>query len=396
MNVAILTREYPPAVYGGAGVHVEYLSRELARSVGVEVRRFAEGEGETPDGVVVHGYSAWPELEDSVLRTMSIDLAMADRLDVDLVHSHTWYAIFAGHLAKLRYGIPHVVTTHSLEPLRPWKAEQLGAGGYALSSFCERTGIENADAIVAVSGAMRDDVLSAYPQVDPGRVEVIHNGIDTEQYKPDERTDVLERHGIDPNRPYVLFVGRISRQKGIVHLLDAAPQIDPSAQLVFCAGAADTKELEAEVRAAVAEVERSRGGVVWVEQMLPRPDVIQLLTHATVFCTPSVYEPLGIVNLEAMACETAVVSTWVGGIPEVVADGETGLLVHADPRPSVFADGLAQAVNTLLADPARAEAMGKAGRERVLRHFTWKAIAGRTLELYDRLAGVPAVAASSA
>jgi starch synthase len=319
---------------------------------------------------------------------MSIDLAMADRLDVDLVHSHTWYAIFAGHLAKLRYGIPHVVTTHSLEPLRPWKAEQLGAGGYALSSFCERTGIENADAIVAVSGAMRDDVLSAYPQVDPGRVEVIHNGIDTEQYRPDPNLDALERHGVDPSKPYVLFVGRITRQKGIVHLLDAALQVDPSAQIVLCAGAPDTKEYEAEVEAAMDRVRTERGGLIWINEMLPRPDVIQLLTHATVFCAPSIYEPLGIVNLEAMACETAVVSTWVGGIPEVVADGETGWLVTADTQPEVFATDLAKALNSVLADPARARQMGLAGRERVLRHFTWSAIAERTIALYERL--VPA------
>jgi starch synthase len=392
VKALLFTREYPPEVYGGAGVHVEYLARELAQRIDLEVRCF----GEDRDARNVIAFRSWTALDsaNAALRTMSVDLHMAAHADgADVVHSHTWYSIFAGHLAKLLHGLPHVVTTHSLEPLRPWKEEQLGAGGYGLSSFCERTGVTNADAVVAVSKAMRDDVLRAYPEVDPARVSVVYNGIDTEQYKPDPGTDVLRRRGIDPEQATVLFVGRITRQKGIVHLLDAALEIDPSAQLVFCAGAPDEPEIERATRERAARLREQRE-VIWIEEMVPKTDVIQMLTHATVFCVPSIYEPLGIVNLEAMACETAVVASAVGGIPEVVVDGETGLLVPVelgaggDPvDPERFASDFAARVNELLADPARAAAMGKAGRERAVEKFSWGAIADETIALYRRLAG---------
>ncbi len=377
MKISLLTREYPPDVYGGAGVHVEYLARELASMAEVDVRCFGD------DRPGARAFRPWDAVAAGgpALGTMSVNLAMAADLEgAQLVHSHTWYANFGGHVAKLLHQVPHVMTTHSLEPARPWKAEQLGAGGYALSSFCERTAIEAADAVVAVSAGMREDILAAYPTVDPGRIEVIHNGIDPDQYRPDEGTDALERYGVDPARPYVLFVGRITRQKGIVHLPAAAHDFDPSAQLVLAAGAPYEPEIEREVVEGVERLRAERDGVIWIEKMLDRAEVIQLLTHAAVFVVPSVYEPMGIVNLEAMACETPVVASRVGGIPEVVADGETGLLVPpADPR------ALAAAVNELLADPERGRKMGLAGRERVLAQFTWRAVAERTLALYDRL-----------
>jgi len=291
------------------------------------------------------------------------------------------------------YGIPAVCTVHSLEPMRPWKEEQLG-GGYAVSSFCERTALEGANAIVAVSSEMRRDVLACYAAIDPDRVHVIYNGIDTDEYRPDPGTDVLERHGVDPSQPSVVFVGRITRQKGVTYLCDAALQIDPVAQLVLCAGAPDTPEIGAEIAAKVDRVRAERGNVIWLEQMLPKTDVIQLLSHATVFVCPSIYEPLGIVNLEAMACETAVVATRTGGIPEVVDDGVTGLLVPFEPRddgsrapvdPERFASDIAARVNELVADPARAGEMGRAGRQRALEHFSWRAIAERTVDLYRSL-----------
>jgi starch synthase len=311
----------------------------------------------------------------------STDLAMADAVaGADLVHSHTWYANLAGHLASLRYGIPHVVTMHSLEPLRPWKAEQLG-GGYALSSWCERVAATSAAAVVAVSEGMRADVLAAYPEIFPERTRVIRNGIDTSEYAPDAGTEVLTRYGIDPSRPYVIFVGRITRQKGLPVLLRAASWFDPSAQLVLCAGAPDTPELLAEVTTLVDGLRTVRSGVVWIPEMLPKPEIIQLLTHAVAFACPSLYEPLGIVNLEAMACETAVVASRVGGIPEVVAGGETGLLVRPDDPAS-----LADALNTLVRDPGRATAMGRAGRERAVREFSWDAVAAQTAALYAELA----------
>jgi alpha-maltose-1-phosphate synthase len=353
-------------------VHVEYLARELSSLVDLSVHCF----GSDREGA--HAYRPWEALNgNAALATMSVDLAMTAGVEgSQLVHSHTWYANLAGHLAKLNYGIPHVATTHSLEPHRPWKEEQLG-GGYHLSSFCERVGLENADAIVAVSGAMRGDVLDAYPAIDSERVQVIHNGIDTEEYRPDHGTDVLERHGVDPNAPYAIFVGRITHQKGLEHLLDAAPSIDPRAQLVLCAGAPDTPEIGERVRARIPKLERA----IWIEEMLPKPEVIQLLTHATVFVCPSVYEPMGIVNLEAMACETAVVASRVGGIPEVVADGETGYLVEP-----ANADELSERINELLADPELARRFGEAGRRRAVEHFSWRAIAERTAALYSSLA----------
>ncbi|WP_250283664.1 MULTISPECIES: glycogen synthase [unclassified Frankia] len=379
MRVSLLTREYPPEVYGGAGVHVEYLARELAHLVDLAVH--CQGaDRPSPDGIAVRAHRPWDLLADAgeALRTVSADLsATAAVAGADLVHSHTWYANLGGHLASLLYGIPHVMTSHSLEPLRPWKAEQLG-GGYALSSWCERVAIESAAAVIAVSGGMRADVLSAYPAVDPARVHVIGNGIDTDEYAPDPGTDVLARHGVDPQQPSVVFVGRITRQKGLPVLLKAAAGLDPRAQLVLCAGAPDTDDLLAEVTAQVDQLRDTRKGVVWLPGMLSKPEVIQLLTHAAVFVCPSVYEPLGIVNLEAMACGTAVVASRVGGIPEVVDDRVTGLLVPPeDPA------ALAEAVNTLLGDPARADAMGRRGRDRAVAEFGWQAVAERTARLYE-------------
>ena len=375
MKVALFTREYPPEVYGGAGVHVEYLARSLAGRVVHTVHC----QGADRPGAVAH--HPWAALNDQVLRVFSTDLSMADAVDgADLVHSHTWYANLAGHLASLLYGIPHVVTMHSLEPLRPWKAEQLG-GGYALSSWCERVAATSAAAVVAVSEGMRADVLSAYPEIFPERTRVIRNGIDTSEYAPDPATGVLARYGIDPSRPYVIFVGRITRQKGLPVLLRAASSLDPSAQLVLCAGAPDTPELLAEVTTLVDGLRVARSGVVWIPEMLPKPEIIQLLTHAVAFACPSLYEPMGIVNLEAMACETAVVASRVGGIPEVVADGQTGLLVPPDDPAS-----LADALNTLVRDPGRARAMGRAGRERALTEFSWDAVAAQTAALYAELA----------
>jgi starch synthase len=390
MRIALMTREYPPEVYGGAGVHVEYLARELGAFEEVTVH--AWGTGDVP-------HRAWDALagdapELAALRALSIDLTMAaGAKGAQLAHSHTWYANMGGHLAKLVHGIPHVATVHSLEPLRPWKEEQLG-GGYRLSSFCERTALENADAVIAVSQGTSKDILRVYPAIDPERVHVIYNGIDTAEYAPDAGTDVLERFGIDPSKPSVVFVGRITRQKGVAHLLEAAMAFDSSAQLVLCAGSADTPELGAEVERRVAELKATRDGVFWIEQMLPKPEVIQILSHATVFACPSIYEPLGIVNLEAMACEAAVVATATGGIVEVVVDGETGFLVPIEPGddgtgsprdPAKFAADFAERVNALIADPQRAHVLGKAGRERAVESFAWPAIAEQTSKLYRAL-----------
>ena len=376
LRVALLTREYPPEVYGGAGVHVQYLARELGGLVDLTVHC----QGADRPGAVAH--LPWDRLAEAnqALQTMSTDLSMAAALGAaELVHSHTWYANLAGHLAALLYGVPHVMTVHSLEPLRPWKAEQLG-GGYALSSWCERVAVESAAAVVAVSAGMRADVLATYPAVQADRVRVIRNGIDTTEYAPDLGTDVLERYGVDPGRPIVLFVGRITRQKGLPVLLRAAAQLDPAAQLVLCAGQPDTEELAAEVTELVTGLHAARSGVIWLTGMLPKREVIQLLTHATVFACPSLYEPLGIVNLEAMACGTAVAGSRVGGIPEVVADGGTGLLVPpGDPA------ALAGAINALVADPALAAQMGQEGRKRAVADFGWPAIAAQTAELYAEL-----------
>ncbi|MGI8680177.1 MAG: glycogen synthase [Jatrophihabitans sp.] len=387
MRVAIMSREYPPEVYGGAGVHVEFLVRELRRLVDVDVHCF--GASRSEPGVSAHPTPVGLAEANGALRTLGVDLEMASSAaGADLVHSHTWYANLAGVLTAQLHGVPHVLTAHSLEPQRPWKAEQLG-GGYRISSWAERQAYETADAIVAVSYGMRADVLSAYPFVDPAKVHVIHNGIDTALYAPATdpcATDALGRHGIDPGRPFAIFVGRITRQKGLGHLLRAAEAFDSEVQLVLCAGAPDTPEIEAEFTAAVARLRTTRTGVVWVREMLPRDELALLLTLATVFVCPSVYEPLGIVNLEAMACETAVVASAVGGIPEVVADGSTGLLVpfHAVPA-AEFEAGLAAAVNTLCGDHVRATAMGLAGRERAIREFDWHTIAHRTVELYESL-----------
>jgi starch synthase len=375
-------------------VHLEYLARELRTLADVRVHCFGAPRDEP-------GVTAYPEPVElaganAALRTMGVDLEMAAGCDgADIVHSHTWYANLGGHLAKLLYGVPHVVTTHSLEPLRPWKAEQLG-GGYALSSFCERTAVENADAIIAVSGAMRRDVLVAYPEVDPDKIHVVHNGINTEQYRPDHGTDVIERLGIDLNRPSVVFVGRITRQKGLPYLMRACHDLPPQVQIVLLAGAPDTKEIAAEVEGLAIQLRGARDehGVIWVQEMLPKQDVIQVLTHGTVFVCPSIYEPMGIVNLEAMACETAVVATATGGIPEVVEDGVTGVLVPIDQvadgtgtpaDPDRFVRDLATTMTTLLEDPARAKEMGLAGRRRAVQEFSWAQIAAETMAVYRSL-----------
>ncbi|MEU6657499.1 glycogen synthase [Streptomyces sp. NPDC046821] len=383
MKVGLLTREYPPDVYGGAGVHVEFLARELRPLVDLDVHTWGEGRSEG-----LRRHRPWQALDgaNDALRTFSVDLSIAAALEGrELVHSHTWYANLAGHLGKLLHGIPHVVTAHSLEPLRPWKAEQLG-GGYALSGWAERTAVEAADAVIAVSGAMRDDILACYPAIDPEKVRVVHNGIDSALYRPDPATDVLDRIGLDQDRPYVVFVGRITRQKGVPHLLRAAKGLDPAAQLVLCAGAPDTPAVGQEFRTLVDELRATRDGVHWIPQMLPRTEVVQLLTHARAFVCPSVYEPLGIVNLEAMACGTAVVASAVGGIPEVVADGSTGLLVpYEEKDPDAFERGLAQALNRLVGDPAEAARMGVAGRERARREFGWDTVARRTADVYDEI-----------
>lgn len=381
VRIGILTREYPPDVYGGAGVHVDFLVRELVKLAEVDVHCM----GEARQGATAHSeHEPFLAGANPTLRTLAADLAMADQTaGCDLVHSHTWYANMGGHLAKLLHGIPHVVTSHSLEPQRPWKAEQLG-GGYRVSSWAEQTAYEAADAVIAVSHGSKRDVMASYPNLDESKVQVVHNGIDTDFYRPDPSTDVLERLGVDPARPSVVFVGRITRQKGVPHLLRAALQFDESAQLVLLAGAADTPELAAETDAAIAELRNSRDGVFVVSEMLPRDKVRQVLTHGTLFACPSVYEPLGIVNLEAMACETAVVASDVGGIPEVVADGETGLLVHYDESDTAsFEADFAASVNRLLADRTTATAMGVAGRRRAVQEFGWDAAARKTMDIYE-------------
>ena len=384
MRIALVTKEYPPEIYGGAGVHVEFLTRELRRLIDVDVHCF----GADRDEPGVRAYRTPPALNaaNPALQTLGVDVEIAAALgDAELVHTHTWYANTAGTLGSLLNGIPHVLSAHSLEPSRPWKAEQLG-GGYRVSSWAEREAYRCAEAVVAVSQGMRAEILDAYDFVDPARVHVIHNGIDTELYRPGVDPAVLERIGMDPGRPSVVFVGRITRQKGVDHLLAAAAAFHPDIQLIFCAGAPDTPEIEAETAAAVQRLSATRTGVIWVREMLPRPDVISLLSAATVFACPSIYEPLGIVNLEAMACSTAVVATAVGGIPDVVVDGETGILVPYSPAaPHELEAGLAEAINGLCADPARAEAMGRAGRDRAVDVFAWAAIARRTVDLYQSL-----------
>jgi alpha-maltose-1-phosphate synthase len=395
-RVALLTKEYPPEVYGGAGVHVAELAAALADLVDLEVHCFG---AQRDDPLVAANYREWDALAGdaphlAALRTVSADLAMVAGVEgADLVHSHTWYANLAGHLAKLVHDVPHVMTTHSLEPLRPWKREQLG-GGYALSSFCERTAVEGADAVIAVSEGMRDDVLASYPDVDPARVTVIHNGVDPDGWRRVEDRSVLAEHGIAGDRPTAVFVGRITRQKGVVHLLDAAAHLPAGTQLVLCAGAPDTPAIAAEFRARVAELVDAPVDVVWVEEMLPRRELLQVLSAADVFVCPSIYEPFGIVNLEAMACGLPVVASAVGGIPEVVVDGETGTLVPFEPGgddlgspadPDRFARELAAGIVELLEDDDRARTMGRQGRIRVEERFSWGAIGRETAALYRRL-----------
>ena len=437
MRVGLMTREYPPYVYGGAGVHVEYLSHEMAKSIEVEVHAW----GETPDadklheaGVAdggnleVHYEQPWSAISHGTnakfkgaLEALSLNLFQNLKLDkLDVIHTHTWYVAMAGFLAKKLYGVPFVLTTHSLEPLRAWKAEQLGTG-YALSSWMERTAILDADAIVAVSNGTKDDILKAYPDVDPSRIHVIYNGIDLQQYQYTPEISALQKYGVDPKKPYVLFVGRITRQKGVTHLVEAIQYLPPGTQIVLCAGAPDTPEIADEMRAKVEAVRRYTPGsqpaavenfgpdgghsiatgdptgtghnLVWIEQMVTKEEAIQLYSHCAVFCCPSVYEPFGIINLEAMACRAPVVASATGGILEVVVEGETGHLVpfEADPvttfptNPAQFSRDLAARITGLLADPEKAKRLGDAGRKRVEEHFSWTAIAAQTIALYEEL-----------
>lgn len=403
MRVDLLTKEYPPHIYGGAGVHVNELARVLRPLADVRVHTFGGPREPGTEGADpgVTGYPEIAELKDAnaALRTFGVDLAMAQDCEgADIVHSHTWYANLAGHLASLLHGAPHVLSAHSLEPLRPWKAEQLG-GGYALSSWAERTAYEAAAGIVAVSNGMREDILRSYPAVDPERVKVVHNGIDLAAWQrptgPEADAlaeETLKRLGIDPDRPTVVFVGRITRQKGLPHLLRACEQLPAEVQLVLCAGAPDTPEILAEVEALVATLREKRTGVVWIEEMLPRPQLIAVLSASDVFVCPSVYEPLGIVNLEAMAVDLPVVGSATGGIPDVIVDGETGYLVPIDqvqdgtgtPKdPARFEADLAERLTALVMDEALAKKMGLASRRRVEEHFAWEAVAQRTMKVYD-------------
>ncbi|MFV0460148.1 MAG: glycogen synthase [Actinomycetales bacterium] len=394
MRVDLLTKEYPPEIYGGAGVHVEELTKELRKHVEVQVRAFGGPRDETD----VTSYQEDPELKakNATLSTLGVDLGMAgDCAGADIVHSHTWYANMGGHLAHLLHGVPHVISAHSLEPLRPWKAEQLG-GGYRVSSWVERTAYLGAQAVIAVSGGMRDDILRSYPDIDPDRVHVVHNGIDTTAWQRNdspEAADDVRARGMDPDKPSVVFVGRITRQKGLPHFLRAARKLPADVQLVLCAGAPDTKEIMAEVSGQVAELQREREGVIWIEEFLPKPELSKILSFATTFVCPSVYEPLGIVNLEAMACGAAVVGTATGGIPEVIVPGETGWLVPIEQvqdgtgtpvDPEQFSDDLAAALTEATSDRERARAYGAAGLKRAKEHFSWAAIAEQTIEVYKQ------------
>ena len=403
MRVDLLTKEYPPFIYGGAGVHVNELAKVLRPLADVRVHAFGgprePGTEGADDGVT--GYPEIAELDgaNAALRTFGVDLEMAQGTEgTDLVHSHTWYANLAGHLAGLLHGVPHVISAHSLEPLRPWKAEQLG-GGYALSSWAEKTAYEAASGIIAVSNGMREDILRCYPAVDPERVKVVHNGIDLEAWKHPQGQEAdavaaatLKRLGIDPDRPTIVFVGRITRQKGLPHLLRACEQLPADVQVILCAGAPDTPEIKAEVEGLVARLREKRTGVVWIEEMLPRPELIAVLAASDVFVCPSVYEPLGIVNLEAMAVGLPVVGSATGGIPDVIVDGETGLLVPIEQvqdgtgtpiDPARFEADLAERLTTLVTDTEAAKAMGQAARRRVEEHFAWQAIAQRTMDVYN-------------
>ena len=399
MRVGLMTREYPPNVYGGAGVHVEYLSRELARTIDVEVHCW--GTQNFDDGNLhVRGAEPWAQLSEgshakykTALETLSLNLAqMSPLASIDIVHTHTWYVAMAGFLAKKLFDIPFVLTTHSLEPLRAWKAEQLGSG-YAMSSWMERTAILDADAVIAVSQGTRTDILRAYPEIDPGRIHVIYNGIDLNEYRKTSDTTALLKYGVNPDLPYVLFVGRITRQKGVTHLVEAIQYLPAGTQVVLCAGAPDTPEIATEMREKVAEARAINRNVVWIEKMVTKPEAIQLYSNAAVFCCPSVYEPFGIINLEAMACQAPVVASATGGILEVVVDGETGYLVpfQQDPvttfplHPDAFARDLAEKISDLLAHPEKAKRFGEAGRRRVEATFAWSAIADQTIELYRNL-----------
>ena len=400
-KIAFFTNEYPPYVYGGAGVVVEYLSKELAQLVPMEVRCFGDQDVQQPN-LRAKGYGPWSEAKKDTdprfggaMDAMYRSLQMAkDNLDASIVHCHTWYVQFGGFLAKKLWGIPFVLTVHSLEPLRPWKVEQLG-NAYHLSTWIENNAIKEADAVIAVSKETRNDVLDPknHFDVDPDKVKVIHNGIDLNQYRHNPQVDALVKHGVDPEKPYVLFVGRITRQKGIIHLVNAIPDIDPSIQVVLCAGAPDTPEIAKEMAAHVDEVSANRPGVIWIQEMLPKDQVIQYYSNATVFCCPSVYEPFGIINLEAMACETAVVASAVGGIPEVVVPKETGELIPLELKPGTFdpvdpakfSRELAEGINAVALDPALREKYERSGRKRVEDHFSWTAVAHRHLDLYRSL-----------
>lgn len=399
MKALFLTREFPPYVYGGAGVHVEYLAKELSELMEIDVRAFGD-QNVKGSSLNVTGYpfedGLFENSDDklkSVFKTLSTGLHMnADKIDADVVHCHTWYSHFAGIMAKLCYGTPLVVTTHSLEPLRPWKREQLGRG-YDASSWVEKTAIEMADCLIAVSEETKEDVLKHF-NVDEAKVEVVYNGIDLKEYSVVKETDVLDHYGIDKNKPFVLFVGRITRQKGIIHLVNAIKYIDSETQIVLCAGAPDTKEIAKEMEDAVEEASKSRDNIFWIDKMLDKKDVIQLYSHASVFCCPSIYEPFGIINIEAMACETAVVASAVGGIKEVVVEGETGLLIDVAQQneapfepvdPDKFSRDLAEGINRVIKDDALRHKMAKAGRQRVEAFFDWKGIAKQTKSIYQSL-----------
>lgn len=398
MRVGLFTREYPPYVYGGAGVHVEYLSRELAKKIEVEVECWGDQKAEEGN-LRVYGRQPWNEITNETtgkfkgaLETLSLNLTQIKALSgIDIVHTHTWYVSMAGYLAKKLYGIPFVLTTHSLEPLRAWKAEQLGSG-YAMSSWMERTAILDADAVIAVSNGTKEDILRVYP-VEPERVHVIYNGIDLEEYQRTDKVDALEKYGVDPEKPYILFVGRITRQKGVTHLVEALEYLPPDTQVVLCAGAPDTPEIAAEMRGKVEAARQRNPNVLWLEKMVTKPEVIQLYSHARVFCCPSVYEPFGIINLEAMACGAPVVASATGGIKEVVVDNETGYLVPFEedpvtgfPRDSAkFAKDLGTKLAVLFTEEEKCRAFGAAGRLRVEKTFSWSAIADQTIALYDKL-----------
>ncbi|MBV9501523.1 MAG: glycogen synthase [Acidobacteriaceae bacterium] len=398
MRAGLFTREYPPNVYGGAGVHVEYLSRELAKKIEVEVHCWGE-QHEDSGNLHVRGALPWREITEgtdgkfkTALETVSLNLTEVKALSgVDIVHTHTWYTSLAGFLAKKLYGMPFVLTTHSLEPLRAWKAEQLGSG-YAMSSWIERTGVMDADAIIAVSNGTKADILRVYP-IPPERVHVIYNGIDLDEYRKTDATSALKTHGVDPAVPFILFVGRITRQKGVTNLVDALQYLPADTQVVLCAGTPDTPDIAAEMRRKVDDAMKRNPRIVWIEKMISKPEVIQLYSHCRVFCCPSVYEPFGIINVEAMACRAPVVGTAVGGIPEIVVDGETGYLVHFEQEPVTgfpvhpdkFARDLAAKLSDLLKDPEQCKRFGDAGRTRVEEKFGWPAIADQTIALYRNL-----------